>query len=54
MGYGFGDIPKTVNFKAFDNYDSSYSEPSSSEIPEINGASESGMFVGNIGFGLAF
>jgi hypothetical protein len=54
MGYGFGDIPKTLNFRAVDNSDSSYSEPSSSEIPEINGISENGMFVGNIGFGLAF
>ena len=54
MGYGFVDIPKTVNFRAVDNSDSSYSEPSSSEIPEINGISENGMFVGNIGFGLAF
>ena len=54
MGYGFGDIPDSVNFRAFDNYDSSYSEPSSNVIPKINGTSGSGMFVGNIGFGLAF
>ena len=54
MGYGFGNIPKRLILRAIDNFDPSYSELSSNEIPEINGISESGMLVGNIGFGLAF
>lgn len=54
MGYGFGDLPKKLSFRAIDNSDPSYSELSTKEIPEINGVSESGMLVGNIGFGIAF
>lgn len=54
MGYGFGDLPKKLSFRAIDNSDPSYSEPSTKEIPEINGVSESGMLVGNIGFGISF
>ena len=54
MGYGFGDLPKKLSFRAIDNSDPSYSELSTKEIPEINGVSESGMLVGNIGFGICF
>lgn len=54
MGYGFGDLPKKLSFRAIDNSDPSYSELSTKEIPEINGFSESGMLVGNIGFGISF
>lgn len=54
MGYGFGDLPKKLSFRAIDNSDPSYSELSTKEIPEINGVSESGMLVGNIGFGISF
>ena len=54
MGYGFGDLPKRVSFRTIDNYDPSYSELISKEIPEIKGTSENAMLVGNIGFGIAF
>lgn len=54
MGYGFGDLPKKLSFRAIDNSDPSYSELSTKEIPEIKGISESGMLFGNIGFGIAF
>lgn len=54
MGYGFGDLPKKLSFRAIDNSDPSYSELSTKEIPEINGVSKSGMLVGNIGFGISF
>ena len=54
IGYGFGDIPNMVIFKAIDDFNSSYSETRTKEVPEINGTSESGMFVGNIGFGISF
>ena len=53
MGYGFGDLPKKLSFRAIDNSDPSYSELSTKEIPEINGVSKSGMLVGNIGLELA-
>ena len=54
IGYGLGDIPNMVIYKAIDNFNSSYSETRSKMIPEINGISESDMFVGNIGLGVSF
>ena len=54
IGYGLGDIPNMVVFKAIDDFNSSYSEIRTKEVPEINGTSESEMFVGNIGFGISF
>jgi hypothetical protein len=54
IGYGLGDIPNMVIFKAIDDFNSSYSEIRSKEVPQINGTSESEMFVANIGFGISF
>jgi hypothetical protein len=54
MGYGFGNLPKAVTFRATDNSDPNHTELASEDIPGINGVSESGMLVGNIGFGIAF
>ena len=54
IGYGLGDIPNMVIFKAIDDFNSSYSEIRTKEVPKINGTSESEMFVGNIGFGISF
>jgi len=53
MGYGFGNLPKTLKIKATDNSNPSYTEDITKDVPEINGISESGMLVGNIGFGIA-
>jgi len=54
MGYGFGNLPKAVTFKATDNSNPNHTELTSEDLPGINGISESGMLVGNIGFGFSF
>ena len=54
IGYGLGNIPNIVVYEAIDDSNSSYSETRSKMIPEINGISESDMFIGNIGFGVSF
>ena len=55
MGYGFGNLPKAVTFRAtLIILTPAIKELSSEDIPGINGVSESGMLVGNIGFGIAF
>ncbi len=53
LGYGLGNLPKTVDFTAKDNA-TSYTETVTEDIPAIPGISESGLFIGNIGFGLSF
>ena len=40
MGYGLGDIPKKLSFKAIDNFDPRYSQIVTKEIPKISGTSE--------------
>ena len=54
MGYGFGDIPKKLSFKAIDNFDPKYSQIVTKEIPKISGTSEKEMLIGNIGVGISF
>jgi len=54
VGYGMGDLPKEVTFVATDNSNPSYTETTTEEIPEIPGISESGLIIGNVGFGLSF
>ena len=54
MGYGLGDIPKKLSFKAIDNFDPKYSQIVTKEIPKISGTSEREMLIGNIGGGISF
>jgi hypothetical protein len=54
VGYGFGDLPKTVSILARDNDNPAITENTTEEIPEIPGVSESGLVIGNIGFGISF
>ena len=54
MGYGLGDIPKKLSFKAIDNFDPRYSQIVTKEIPKISGTSEREMLIGNIGVGISF
>ncbi len=54
VGYGLGDLPKTIDIAATDNSDPSYTEITTEEIPEVPGISENGLIIGNIGFGLSF
>ena len=50
-GYGLGSPPKTIDFEATANgVTETFSEP----IPEIPGVNESGLLIGNIGFGFSF
>lgn len=50
-GYGLGSPPKTIDFTATANgVTETFSEP----IPEIPGVNESGLLIGNIGFGFSF
>ena len=51
VGYGLGSPPKTIDFTATSNgITEEFSEP----IPEIPGVNESGLLIGNIGFGFSF
>ena len=51
VGFGFGDIPDSIDFTAtVDGITESFSE----EIPPIPGLGQSGILIGNIGFGVAF
>lgn len=54
MGYGIGDLPTQVTFVASENSNPSYTETTTEDIPDIPGISESGLIIGNIGFGLSF
>lgn len=54
LGYGMGNLPKTIDFTASDNSNPSYTETVTEEIPEIPGISENGLIIGNIGIGLSF
>jgi hypothetical protein len=54
VGYGMGDLPQTFNFTAIDNSNPLYRETVTEDIPEIPGISESGIIIGNIGFGVSF
>ena len=54
MGYGLGDIPKKLSFKAIDNFDPKYSQIVTKEIPKISGTLEREMLIGNIGVGISF
>ena len=54
MGYGLGNLPKIVTFKATDNFNPNHTELASSGIPKIDGVDENRMLVGNLGFGLSF
>ena len=54
VGHGIGDLPQTFNFTATDNSNPLYTETVTKDIPEIPGISESGMIIGNIGFGVSF
>jgi hypothetical protein len=49
-----GDLPQTFNFTAIDNSNPLYRETVTEDIPEIPGISESGIIIGNIGFGVSF
>ena len=51
VGYGFGNIPDTIDFTATSN---GITDSFSEEIPPIPGLNKSGILIGNIGFGLAF
>ena len=51
MGYGFGNIPESVDFTATA---SGITESFSEEIPPIPGVSSNGTIIGNIGFGISF
>ena len=54
MGYGLGDLPTQVTFVASENSNPSYTETTTEDIPHIPGISETGLIIGNIGFGLSF
>ena len=54
MGYGLGDLPTHVTFVASENSNPSYTETTTEDIPDIPGISETGLIIGNIGFGLSF
>tara|TARA_B100001057_G_C22764956_1_gene917313 strand:- start:479 stop:1150 length:672 start_codon:yes stop_codon:yes gene_type:complete len=54
LGYGIGDLPKDVTFVAKENSNPSYTETTTEDIPEIPGISDSGLIIGNIGFGFSF
>lgn len=54
MGYGIGDLPTQVTFVASENSNPSYTETTTEDIPDIPGISETGLIIGNIGFGLSF
>ena len=51
VGYGFGNIPESVDFTATA---SGITESFSEEIPPIPGVSSQGTIIGNIGFGISF
>ena len=54
VGYGMGDIPQTVTFKATDNNNPAFTQTKTKNIPALPGVSENGMVIGNIGFGFSF
>ena len=54
MGYGLGDLPTQVTFVASENSNPNYTETTTEDIPDIPGISETGLIIGNIGFGLSF
>ena len=54
MGYGLGGLPTQVTFVASENSNPSYTETTTEDIPDIPGISETGLIIGNIGFGLSF
>jgi hypothetical protein len=54
LGYGIGDLPNDVTFEATENSNPSYTQTTTENIPEIPGISQSGLVIGNIGFGLSF
>ena len=54
MGYGLGDLPTQVTFVASENSNPYYTETTTEDIPDIPGISETGLIIGNIGFGLSF
>ena len=54
LGYGLGDLPRQVTFVASENSNPSYTETTTEDIPDIPGISETGLIIGNIGFGLSF
>lgn len=53
VGYGMGDIPQIVTFKATDNNNPAYTPTKTKDIPALPGVSENGMVIGNIGFGFS-
>lgn len=54
IGYGFGNLPKEVTFTATDDFNTKYTELTTKDIPGIDGVSDNGMLVGNLGFGFSF
>ena len=54
IGYGLGNLPKVVTFKARDKYNPNHTEQASLGIPKIDGVGQNRMLVGNLGFGLSF
>ena len=54
IGYGFGNLPKLVTFTATDDFNPNHKELTIKDIPGIDGVSEKGMLVGNLGFGISF
>ena len=51
LGYGFGDIPDSLNFTATSN---GITESFSEDIPPLPGLGSNGILIGNVGFGIAF
>ena len=54
VGYGMGDIPQTVTFKATDNNNPAFTQTKTKDIPTLPGVSENGMVIGKMGFGFSF
>ena len=52
-GYGFGDIPDTIEVTGTEQ-GTGMTETDFVDIPDIPGVSDSGMIVANIGFGISF
>jgi hypothetical protein len=52
LGYGLGEVPSELMINA--STSDGYKETVVEEVPNIPGISNSGILVGNIGFGLSF
>ncbi len=52
LGYGMGSVPDQLVFNATSS--DGYSDTVTEEVPDIPGISDSGILIGNIGFGISF